>query len=245
MSKANIWSHIIATAIFVAGLLLYLRLKSFAAEGPLAADIAAISLYFLAVVACFLSSFVFHTLSDHSPEVHAFSNQLDHFGIVSVLWGTGVSSTYFTFYCEPILRYGYSLALTAAGLGCAIVTLGPWFRRPPYRSARFWLYCSLGASTFAPLIHGWAIYGFDRLEAMTGVSSFFGLAAINFSGAIMYATRIPERWSPGTFDIFGQSHNWLHILVIFGALVRLEGVLAASERWRVQAAEFGLCQSLP
>lgn len=41
--------------------------------------------------------------------------------------------------------------------------------------------------------------------------------AIYIGGAIIYACRFPERWFPGKFDLFGQSHNIFHIAVIVGA----------------------------
>lgn len=45
----------------------------------------ATSIYFLGVVVCFVLSTIFHTFSDHSPEMHKFGNELDHLGIVLVI----------------------------------------------------------------------------------------------------------------------------------------------------------------
>jgi len=67
---------------------------------------------------------------------------------------------------------------------------------------------------------------------MMGLESFFGLGLINFSGSAVYASRIPERWFPKRFDLLGQSHNWMHILVLTGALVRLNGLLLVVRRWQ-------------
>lgn len=36
-------------------------------------------------------------------------------------------------------------------------------------------------------------------------------------GAVIYVTRIPERWMPGKFDIAGHSHQLFHVLVVAGA----------------------------
>lgn len=94
------------------------------------------------------------------------------------------------------------------------------------------MYCFLGASLFAPVVHGSFKYGYAALSDMMGLSSFFGLALINFSGAALYAARVPERWFPGTFDFLGQSHNWMHVLVLTGALVRLSGLLEVCELWQ-------------
>ena len=37
---------------------------------------------------------------------------------------------------------------------------------------------------------------------------------------MVYATRIPERWKPGAFDLMFHSHQLFHIAVIVAALVR-------------------------
>lgn len=70
---------------------------------------------------------------------------------------------------------------------------------------------------------------------------FLGLAVINFSGAALYAARIPERWFPGTFDLVGQSHNWMHVLVFTGAVVRLIGLLDVAEHWQTDIIRDALC----
>lgn len=105
------------------------------------------------------------------------------------------------------------------------------------------MYCFLGASLFAPVLHGSFKYGYAALSDMMGLGSFFGLALINFSGAALYAARIPERWFPGRFDLLGQSHNWMHVLVLTGALVRLSELLAVCEMWQLDSGD-RLCQGL-
>lgn len=79
---------------------------------------------------------------------------------------------------------------------------------------------------------------------MMGLTSFLGLAVINFSGAAAYAARIPERWYPRTFDLLGQSHNWMHVLVLTGALVRLRGLHDTVGVWQAYTETHGLCRNL-
>ncbi|OAA77691.1 adiponectin receptor protein 1 [Akanthomyces lecanii RCEF 1005] len=217
--KTNIWSHLIGAAQFLVGLVNFIRLRSFAGEaGSRSSDIVAVSVYHLCVVVCFVLSTIFHTFADHSAGMHRFGNELDHLGIVLVMWGTGVSGVHFAFYCQPGLQMLYHVALTATAIGCGVFTMRPKFRQPTYRTMRFLMYCFLGSSLFAPVLHGWSRFGLAALDDMMGLKSFLGLALINFSGAALYAARIPERWFPGTFDLLGQSHNLMHILVFTGAL---------------------------
>lgn len=238
----NIWSHLIGAAQFLFSLLQFLNLQDLARQDSIhRQDVLVAGVYYICVVVCFALSTIFHIFSDHGPDIHRFGNELDHLGIVLVMWGTGVTGLYFTFYCQPMLQFVYFVALCVAGLGCDIFTMQPKFRQPTYRTVRFLTYCFLGFSIFVPFFHGLYIFGLPILNHRMGVWSFLGLAAINFSGAAIYAARIPERWFSGTFDILGQSHNLMHILVICGALVRLNGLLAVLEQWQQSNMQYGFC----
>ncbi|KAK5655806.1 hypothetical protein OQA88_5344 [Cercophora sp. LCS_1] len=228
---ANIWSHLLGALLFV---VLFGRFFFWSklANGIKFEDGVAFGTYFTGVVVCFILSTVYHTFSDHGPHMHKFGNELDHLGIVLVMWGTGVSGAHYGFYHDKATRNLYLALLTATGIGCGVFTLRPKFRRPEYRFTRFLMYAGLGASLFVPIIHGLSVFGWDELEGMMGLRSFFGLGLINFSGSAVYAARIPERWFPRRFDFLGQSHNWMHVLVLTGALVRLDGLLAVARRWQ-------------
>lgn len=54
---------------------------------------------------------------------------------------------------------------------------------------------------------------------------FYGL------GVVVYATRVPERWKPGKFDLVGNSHQLFHVLVIAGAYTHYLAGLVYLE-WR-------------
>lgn len=40
-------------------------------------------------------------------------------------------------------------------------------------------------------------------------------------GAALYAARIPERFSPGRFDLWCNSHQIFHVLLVLGAYMHL------------------------
>lgn len=89
--------------------------------------------------------------------MHRFGSELDHLGIVLVMWGTGISGAHFTFSCpaHTSLRNSYFALLTLVGVACGVFTLRPKFRTPAYRTIRFLVYFALGASLFLPVVHGW------------------------------------------------------------------------------------------
>ena len=59
-------------------------------------------------------------------------------------------------------------------------------------------------------------------------------------GAAIYACRIPERFAPGRFDLFGSSHQIFHGFVLAAALTHLFGLYKAYEYWHERALEFGI-----
>ena len=48
-------------------------------------------------------------------------------------------------------------------------------------------------------------------------------------GAGIYAARVPERWFPERFDVWGSSHQIFHVLILFAAGSHLVGLLRAYE----------------
>jgi len=96
-----------------------------------------------------------------------------------------------------------------------------------------------------PLLHGWRYVGaLENLDEVAGLWSFLQLTGVNTLGGILYALRVPERWSPGRFDLVGHSHNCMHIMAIGGAMIRLRGLLAVYERWAADDAMLSFCHSL-
>lgn len=92
------------------------------------------------------------------------------------------------------------------------------------------LFFGMGFSGLAPILHKLIIF-WDQPEAlhMTGYEILMGL--LYGLGAVVYATRIPERWMPGKFDIAGHSHQLFHVLVVAGAFTHYRAGLVYL-KWR-------------
>ncbi|CAH1413386.1 unnamed protein product [Lactuca virosa] len=111
-----------------------------------------------------------------------------------------------------------------------MVSLLPVFDRPEYRNIRTCLFLGMGLSGAGPIFHK-LVWFWNQPEAVytTGyeilMGTFYGI------GSLLYATRIPERWMPGKFDIVGNSHNLFHVLVVAGAYTHYRAGLVYL-RWR-------------
>lgn len=50
------------------------------------------------------------------------------------------------------------------------------------------------------------------------------MALLYLFGALLYATRTPERYFPGRCDFVGQSHQLFHVCVVVAAIVHYLGI---------------------
>jgi adiponectin receptor len=143
----------------------------------------------------------------------------------------GWRQVYYSFACSPFLRNMYLCVITTIAICTVLVSLLPVFQTAKYRTFRASLFFGMGISGVVPCIHKLFLYKeFEPvlyqtlyLEILMGL--LYGL------GALVYATRIPERWKPGMFDIFGNSHQLFHVLVVAGAYTHYESGLLYL-KWR-------------
>jgi adiponectin receptor len=63
------------------------------------------------------------------------------------------------------------------------------------------MYTLPGLSTFFSVAHVALVYGLEELNERASLTYFTGLSVLNFTGAAIYAARIPERWHQKRFDI--------------------------------------------
>jgi len=76
-----------------------------------------------------------------------------------------------------------------------------------------------------------------HLVWMGGLSDFVFLfvfgGLLYIMGAIIYATRIPERYYPGVFDYWFHSHSLFHLFIVGAAFVHFKALLDLFE-WRLK-----------
>ena len=227
----NIWTHLLGALIY--SLIPLDSYPEFKQQYTTASfgDIMMLGIFFSGVTVCFAFSTFHHAFLNHSKEVWQLGLQLDHLGIVLVMWSSMVPSNYFGFYCSPQLLYFYNTIATASALGCAIFTMKPHFRSPTYRVMRSVMFALLGLSAFVPVIHGILLNGWEVQNQRMAITYFLGLGLLNATGTVIYAARVPEKWYPKSFDVYGSSHQIMHVLVACGALSHAIGLLKAFDHW--------------
>jgi len=223
----NIYTHLIGALLAAIS-----SVVSYQALGPryetaTREDVWAFGCYFAGAIACLGMSGTYHTIQNHSHEVAVWGNKLDYLGIVFLIWGSFVPVLYYAFGAEPELRKTYWAMITTLAAGTSIVSTHPKFRTPALRPFRALMFVLMGLSAVFPVLHGIRLYGVEHMRKSIGLDWVLLQGALYIAGAAIYAARIPEKWSPGKYDIWGSSHQIFHVLVVLAAASHLVSLVKA------------------
>ncbi|XP_041465191.1 adiponectin receptor protein 1-like [Lytechinus variegatus] len=218
----NIWTHLLGCIAFII-IAIYFLVQSIMSRDDWQ-EIVAYMMFFLGAILCLGFSCLFHTCYCHSSQVSKIFSKLDYSGITFLIVGSFVPWLYFGFYCENITRYVYLALILVLGALCLFVALRDTFSLPKYRPLRAGLYVALGLSGVIPAIHYVSINSFLTAIQGGGLGWMILMACLYISGALLYAIRIPERFFPGKCDIWFQSHQIFHVLVLAAAFVHYHGI---------------------
>ncbi|KAI8893648.1 hemolysin-III related-domain-containing protein [Globomyces pollinis-pini] len=170
-------------------------------------DILAIGTFFIGAIVCLALSTVFHLCCCHSRVL------------------------YYGFFCDPFYQILYCASIFTLGGLTMYVTLGHKFATAQYRWLRTGIFVLLGSVGIVPLVHHLARYGTEMAMESISTNYILVMASCYLLGAFIYGYRIPERWYPETFDIFGHSHQIWHCLVVLGAAIHFMGIYRMSIWW--------------
>ncbi|KAF2153714.1 mPR-like GPCR protein [Myriangium duriaei CBS 260.36] len=237
----NIWSHLLGLFFFATfGLFFHLHLLPTAYPAHTPGDAVAFLCFFTGTCTCLAASAAYHLFSDVSHQHARVWNGVDYAGIVACVWGSFVACLHFGFPDDlppsapegwvdvgRSRRRAYETMISSLAVVCTVVSVTPRFRTPAWRPFRASMFVAMGMSAVFPVAHGWAVYGREQLERQMSVGWVALQGGLYVLGAGLYAARIPERFAPGRFDLFGASHQIFHVLVVLAAGSHLVGLLKA------------------
>jgi adiponectin receptor len=180
------------------------------------------TIYIASVICCFLFSTLFHLYCAVGGEdVHLYWRKLDYAGISVLISGSYIPIMYYMTELGSY-RVGYIASAFIIAGGVISFTLTDNAYKEEYRTFRACLYVAFGLFGLVPGLHTiWIVSGGHPAQSFV-LYVFLRTAFMGFLyifGAFLYVRRIPERWWVGHVDIFFQSHQFFHILVILAALV--------------------------
>lgn len=203
------------------------------------ADWLGFASYLAGAITVLTCSATFHTLHCHSEKVSSSYNKLDYIGIVAMIVGSFLPLIHYGFHCHPHLQLLYSVMIVTLGGAAAYTVLAKKFSSPAYRPIRTSVFIALGLSAVFPVTHILAMYGHETVSRTMGLQYLVAGGVLYIIGACMYMARIPERFAPGMFDLFGASHQIFHILILIAAFCHYISIRRAHGFWHtVEAINF-------
>ena len=227
METVNIWTHFLGSAAFVTISVTFYQYTS-ASRGLSwsRGDLFAFGISLFAAAVCFGLSATFHTLRSHSYNVHHFWGKMDILGICVLALGGGMSMTYYAFHCSPITQRVYwTINAISAGAAAAVLfdTGGGGSKMRTLRGGVFSL---LAITAILPAFHSVGLTGWARACNEIGAHWFLAEGLSLLLGVGLFVGRLPERLSPGNFDIWGHSHQLFHSCALLGTAFHVTGLVA-------------------
>ncbi|KAL0474442.1 hemolysin-III related domain-containing protein [Neurospora intermedia] len=212
----NIWSHAIGL-ILVLAVAFYFYPTSINFSQSTTTDIVIAAIFFFAACQCLACSVIWHTMNSVA-DVNLISMFacVDYTGISLLIAASIITTEYTAFYCEPVSRWVYMIATAFLGVGGVILPWHPRFNGQDMAWVRVAFYIGLSASGFLPIFQIWLTRG--GMSVWEHYSPILESLFVYFLGALVYASKVPERWCPGMFDYVGGSHNLWHMAVLGGIL---------------------------
>eukprot|EP00656_Telonema_subtile_P055565 TRINITY_DN8646_c0_g1_i1.p1 TRINITY_DN8646_c0_g1~~TRINITY_DN8646_c0_g1_i1.p1 ORF type:complete len:305 (-),score=32.64 TRINITY_DN8646_c0_g1_i1:107-1021(-) len=217
----NIWTHLLAL-VYTLVLHAHTQLSPQLLLHPRArwASAASMTAFCLAAECCFLFSVLYHTFRCHSGRAFLVLLQLDQVGIILLVVCSFLPGLQLGFYCRPGLFALYStIVMAALAVGLLLIAMQaryPYWEGLQHGTQAFFV----GTAAFGLIPAGHFVYlhGMHSEEAsyvwyLLGMFASFGI------GFGLFRTRMPERFSPGLFDVLFASHQLWHICVAVGAYV--------------------------
>ena len=155
---------------------------------------------------CLGCSAAFHLFYVKSPMFLNVLARLDYGGISVLIFGSALPIMYYSFACDPelIQRWVWIGVEAALCTACFITTLIKKFDSAKYRPVRGSMFIAAGLSIIAVFIS--IRYPSNVSKMPTNILWYIIGGGVYIIGASFYIARVPERCSPGRFDLCGASH---------------------------------------
>ena len=115
--------------------------------------------------------------------------------------------TYYAFYCRPFIQREYWGLNLFSAIGAAFALFDTGGGGNKMRTLRGGVFSQLAISAMLPILQSVIDLGWTRASNEIGAGWYLAEALSLLTGVSVFVCRFPERLSPGTFDIWGHSHQ--------------------------------------
>jgi adiponectin receptor len=226
--SVNVWSHFAAVLVFAWAM--HHTLFDVLLPSTSFLHLVIWATFFLTAIACFAGSAIYHLFFPQSVAAVYWLGILDFTGIAALVLGSYFPPVFYGFHCFPFWQRLYITSISLLG---TVTLVAPWFRffhSQRYLAIRVSLYAMVAVAGIVPAVHSYFLLqtiphnytdgSFD--EVYHRLYIMYGLYTI---GVLFYMSKFPESRFPGQFDIWFNSHQWWHLLVVCGTLVHWSNCL--------------------
>jgi len=190
-------------------------------------DCCGLQLIFL----CLYTSAFYHVFRTYSVGAYVVLLTLDIQGITMQIFGSTFLAVYFELICFPFWQKVYlSLLIILGFLTALFVPFLVRTRKTNWRT--FILVCFAGIGLISWIHHFFLIDLHYNKYNSHSLFALLGTYAWVLFGLLIRRVHIPERFSPGTFDVWFSSHQLFHIAVVIGSTTLYFGYKQIHE-WQV------------
>eukprot|EP00211_Chloroparvula_japonica_P006000 CAMPEP_0119135252 /NCGR_PEP_ID=MMETSP1310-20130426/18923_1 /TAXON_ID=464262 /ORGANISM="Genus nov. species nov., Strain RCC2339" /LENGTH=370 /DNA_ID=CAMNT_0007126119 /DNA_START=48 /DNA_END=1160 /DNA_ORIENTATION=+ len=220
----NIWSHLAGFIVFL--VLLMSSMQTWLADAPLHAQVN-FAVFAFAAQGQMLASSIFHWFCCMDHRSYCAVAKLDFTFIIVLIVGSCFPVFNYVFSCFPYWHIFFLCMMTFLGVVTLVFSWLPFFQQPQYNWVRALTFVGLAMAGVL------AFPGFLIRDTIpwAGLSLISLMGFMYLSGAVVYATRVPERWLPGKFDTFFASHNIWHLFVIGAAYAHYLALYHLHQWW--------------
>ena len=170
------------------------------------------------VLSCTLYLFIstiYHLMGNMSPSHKSALNKLKN-GCISLLLTTSCYPPYYYFfYCQNNYKLFFLIIITLFGVILFFFCLTEEFNSADKRNLRGMAFLIFGLCSELPVFILTFILNDIRGHNNDASFLFLYLGMLSYLlGGILYLKRVPEKYFPGIFDYFGNSHQLFHILIL-------------------------------
>jgi len=164
-----------------------------------------------------LFSAVYHLFHCCSADLYVGLAKLDYGGISFMIVGSYYPPLFYGFACHPTERAVYITLISLLGVVAITISWLPVFASANFRVFRAAFFVVFGSFAVFPLPHLWYVNEPDFVWPLIWGEAMMGSCYI--LGVVVYASRFPESYYPGKFDVsFLSSHVIWHYFTIVAAL---------------------------
>ena len=217
----NIWSHWIASLLMFASLAYYIVNPL---HGASQLDLAVFYMYIIGAAICFAVSGVYHSLlSFRRNGLPVYARAVDFCGTSLLGFATSISGIYFLLTCNQTLKLVF---LSIASCIYVAQWIYPWVAPNFYRLNDLVTDIFYAVTTVVSISLLLTSYCMNSMTFFdnSGPGYFISAVLCLIVAFIPFAFMVPERFSPGSFDLFGHGHQIWHLFTAISAFL-FEGFL--------------------